>query len=423
MHDGRSYPRPHSGYPSADWASLTEPVVRDLLGEPNPRLSRPNRGELRYGTRGSLVVKIPPHSRAGQWYDFEAGTGGGLISLVEHIQGTPRAEAISWLRDRGHVDSSYTRPPAPGSSVVQTGERRLRQGNSRQERQAEALRILARRLWAASEPLPIATESPAGRWRDHRKIGRPGMPWPADLRWIPVEVLHRGWQISPDVAGAIVAPLAAVADWMDSWPTPPEPVAIHLVAIDKQGNKALAWAGRDKTRLNLRTDIARAPAWVIGASPEGLDQAVVVEGVADALGVASRVDATVISTTNLSAMQGAAGNGLGQDLSRWTHAMIYADDDRKPDRKGAPPGLRGGTSLRRAIQAAGGTAEVRHLPGGKDAADWAAANPFLPLDEDAFAKYAQTLRDMYPAWPRWEVARRASIETTTKLGDLHDHSP
>ena len=23
MHDGRSYPRPHSGYPSADWASLT----------------------------------------------------------------------------------------------------------------------------------------------------------------------------------------------------------------------------------------------------------------------------------------------------------------------------------------------------------------------------------------------------------------
>lgn len=172
MHDGRSYPRPHSGYPSADWASLTEPVVRDLLGEPNPRLSRPNRGELRYGTRGSLVVKIPPNSRAGQWYDFEAGTGGGLISLVEHIQGTPRAEAISWLRDRGHVDSSYTRPPAPGSSVVQTGERRLRQGNSRQERQAEALRILARRLWAASEPLPIATESPAGRWRDHRITGR-----------------------------------------------------------------------------------------------------------------------------------------------------------------------------------------------------------------------------------------------------------
>ena len=84
---------------------------------------------------------------------------------------------------------------------------------------------------------------------------------------------------------------------------PPEPVAIHLVAINKQGNKALAWAGRDKTRLNLRTDITRAPAWVIGASPEGLDQAVVVEGVADALGVASRVDATVISTTNLSAVR------------------------------------------------------------------------------------------------------------------------
>ena len=412
MHDHRSHPRTSSGYHSTDWASLTEPVVSELLGEPNSRLSKPGQGELRFRTKGSLVVNVPPHSRAGQWHDFEANTGGGLVALVAHIQGMPRAEAIQWLRDRGHLDSPYTWPPTSSSYGSPTGDRNQQRDTSRQDRQAEGRRRLAQSLWAASEPVPVAAESPAGRWREHRHLWRPGHPWPAHLRWISVKALRRGWQISPDVAGAIVAPLAPVEDWVKAWPTTPELVAIHLVAIDNEGNKAWAWEGRDKTRLNMLAKSKAVPAWVIGASPEGLEQAVVVEGVADALGVASRVAATVISTTNLAAMQGAAVNGFNTALSCWTHVMVYADDDRRPDREGAPPGLRGGASLRRAIEAAGGTAEVRHLPGGKDGADWAAANPFFPLDEAAFAAYAQTLCEMYPTWPRWEIARRASIETT-----------
>ena len=399
--------------PAPDWARVMEAVSHELMGDPNPKLSKPARGELRYGNKGALVVNIPPHQRAGQWKDFDTNARGGVVDFVAHIQGATREDAIRWLRERGHLENPSRSPKRyslPRGNPSQTEGNK--KSDHQQALQGESLRRLAKRLWAASQPLSVKEDSPPGLWLAARNLWRPGHPWPANLRWIPAVSLRGGWIVPPEVAGAIVAPLATVDAWREAWPSSPDPVAVHLVAIDAQGQKGWAWQGRDKTRLNLLPDTPPAPVWVIGASPEGLDQVVVVEGVADALGVASRVAATVVSTTNLAAMQGAADNHLGETLSRWDHVMIYADDDRRPDREGAPPGLRGGASLRRAIQAGGGTAEVRHLPGGKDGADWAAANPFLPLDDDAFATYAQTLLEMYPTWPRWEIARRASIETT-----------
>ena len=46
---------------------MIEPVVLDLLGEPNPRLSTGS--DWRYGNRGSLSVRCG----RGDWYDHEAG--------------------------------------------------------------------------------------------------------------------------------------------------------------------------------------------------------------------------------------------------------------------------------------------------------------------------------------------------------------
>ena len=389
-----------------------EPVARELLGEPNAGLSKPSSGELRFRNRGSMSVNVPPHSKAGSFYDHESATGGGVIDLVEHVQGVSREGAIAWLQDRGHLADSYTRPSAPVAPVAQKAPQKSTQPARPKTPQSEKLQRLGKRLWSASLPLPREADSPAGRWREARNLWRPGLPWPAHLRWIPEDVFRKLWKISPDVAGVIVAPLATVSDWLESWPNRPKPVAIHLIAIGELGRKAYAWQNRDKLRLNLVSEIPTPPVLIIGASPERKLQCVLVEGVADALGVASRVDATVIATVNLSSMQGAQKNGLGVDLTWWDHVMIYADDDRKPDRIGAPPGLRGATSLRRAIEAAGGSADVRHLPGGKDGADWAAAQPFVSLDNDTFSRYSLTLKEMYPAWPPWERARTASICTT-----------
>ena len=58
-----------------------ETLVRELLGECNGALSDVGRGELRFGRHGSLSVKVPPHPRAGVWFDYEAWEGGGVAEF------------------------------------------------------------------------------------------------------------------------------------------------------------------------------------------------------------------------------------------------------------------------------------------------------------------------------------------------------
>jgi hypothetical protein len=68
---------------------LMEPVARRLLGEPNSKLSKPQK-ELRWGNHGSMSVDLAK----GAFYDHESGVGGGVLDL-----GCDRAEAVSWLRN------------------------------------------------------------------------------------------------------------------------------------------------------------------------------------------------------------------------------------------------------------------------------------------------------------------------------------
>ena len=60
-----------------DFECLARPVALALLGDPNPRMSTAR--ELRYGRKGSLAVRLD----SGQWFDHEAGAGGGVIARVK----------------------------------------------------------------------------------------------------------------------------------------------------------------------------------------------------------------------------------------------------------------------------------------------------------------------------------------------------
>jgi len=73
----------------------SEIVARDLLGEPNKRLS--NGRELRYGEHGKIVVRISG-DKAGMWHDFSESKGGDLFSLVTHVRGGEFKEAAEYLR-------------------------------------------------------------------------------------------------------------------------------------------------------------------------------------------------------------------------------------------------------------------------------------------------------------------------------------
>jgi Ti-type conjugative transfer relaxase TraA len=73
----------------------SEIVARDLLGEPNKRLS--NGRELRYGEHGKIAVAICGE-KAGMWHDFSSDKGGDLFDLVQYARGGEFKTVAEYLR-------------------------------------------------------------------------------------------------------------------------------------------------------------------------------------------------------------------------------------------------------------------------------------------------------------------------------------
>jgi hypothetical protein len=92
-----------------EWVLMIEPVARELLGEPNKRLS--NGTELRFGARGSVSIDLTK----GTFYDFETEEGGGVIDLVaREVKGV---EPATWLRERGYLPESDDDAPRKPKSA------------------------------------------------------------------------------------------------------------------------------------------------------------------------------------------------------------------------------------------------------------------------------------------------------------------
>ncbi len=77
-----------------DYAAHIGEIAKRLFGEPNKSLS--NATEWRFGSRGSLSIKINgPHR--GTWHDHEREAGGGVLDLVILERGGNRKDAAQWL--------------------------------------------------------------------------------------------------------------------------------------------------------------------------------------------------------------------------------------------------------------------------------------------------------------------------------------
>lgn len=81
-----------------DFAALIEDVARHFWGDPNPKLS--SKTELRWGGQGSRAVFL---DGPGNWKDFEADIGGGVIDLVKAERKCSKAEAIEWLEGENFI--------------------------------------------------------------------------------------------------------------------------------------------------------------------------------------------------------------------------------------------------------------------------------------------------------------------------------
>lgn len=91
-----------------EYRGLIGPVARQLLDEPNAKLSKPN--DLRFGTKGSLSVNLDKDS----WYDHETGEGGGVLDLVSRHTGRP--DGRQWLIENGHLQQAIPpRSPSPAA--------------------------------------------------------------------------------------------------------------------------------------------------------------------------------------------------------------------------------------------------------------------------------------------------------------------
>jgi len=73
----------------------TDQIARDLLGEPNKKLS--NGRTLRFGEHGKIAVRISGE-RMGTWYDFSSSTGGDIFALVQEKQACDFKAAAEYLR-------------------------------------------------------------------------------------------------------------------------------------------------------------------------------------------------------------------------------------------------------------------------------------------------------------------------------------
>ncbi|GAB5374999.1 MAG: hypothetical protein AcusKO_14610 [Acuticoccus sp.] len=100
-----------------EFANLIGPVAERLLGTPNKAVS--TRDELRFGTRGSLSVKVGgPHK--GTWRSHEDAVGGGVLDLIAHQRSCDRLGAMEWLKAEFPDIAGLPERPQGGKSIVAT---------------------------------------------------------------------------------------------------------------------------------------------------------------------------------------------------------------------------------------------------------------------------------------------------------------
>lgn len=89
-------PRPRQLFLTADEETRLNSFAPDIVKVFRPTaLMRPDRCNLRFGAKGSLLLRS-----TGTWSDFEASkSGDGTLALIAHLLGCTLAEAIAWACD------------------------------------------------------------------------------------------------------------------------------------------------------------------------------------------------------------------------------------------------------------------------------------------------------------------------------------
>jgi hypothetical protein len=143
-------------------------IALDLLGSPNKKLSS---GKiLKYGSKGSMAITTSG-PKAGTWYDFEAGEGGDIISLVQREKGLDFKGAADYLKDFFGVSKQVSLKLVHDNEVGEIYGKTQEQVHKEEQKQAKD-QFKVNHLFEKSKN--ITAKTVASRYlRDERKVVLP----------------------------------------------------------------------------------------------------------------------------------------------------------------------------------------------------------------------------------------------------------
>ena len=366
------------------------------------------RGECHGGTHSGTALNWRDGTDGGLMVKCHAGCcWRGAVAGLERLSGLKILGAMNRNEGRWTVRPGKRGPvtvkkvPAPEPQAVLGSE---------PPPQYPSIREKIAALRGQHEEVPLDPGNPARRWLTHFNVWRPELPAPTFLRWLPIDSKFWGSRPrisgpdSPGSAGALIAPLAPLRDWMREWPKIPLPWGFTFVFVSEDGSPATGLSRAGK-RVNKKSWGARKDSVVCVGDPREPSVWRICEGLKDAFAVGSRFEGCVITTigadigTHLS-----IGSTIQQVAATGIPARVYADRDEV-----SMAGQRAGLKTVDAIRRAGGSAQLLLPPEGiKDAGEWAGATAFRDVS-DALVSYRDTFMDIDPQLPDWEAARIASV--------------
>jgi putative DNA primase/helicase len=323
-------------------------LARELLGQPTLRSSR----EWRWGRHGSLSL-VMSGAKAGQWFDHEAGQGGGFVDLIARELKTDWRGARVWAAERTDL-APRDLPPRLAAGPARRAAKPeppalLDPPVSREEDRTERARRAAEATWRLAKPAS----------NDHPYLHRKGVG---------------AHGLRSDGAGRLIVPLRDLDG------------VLHTVEfIAEDGSKRYLPGGAKAGHFCL-----------IGGPLDGTQTILICEGWATGASVHEASGLPVVAAMDA----GNLGKVAAALRQRFPDAVItiIADNDDKPDRQDNP----GVTAATKAARAIGARLAVPPAPG--DANDLAAARGLEAIARlIAEADFIAEPEPTYPA-PRLSVA-------------------
>ena len=220
-------------------------------------------------------------------------------------------------------------------------------------------------------------DHPFRAWARVRNLLHPFCAVPGGIRW----QRYRG--------GAVVAGIFPLNAWGKDGIPKDEPMAVQLVAIDRQGNKRYV-LGKNKDLNKCSYGPVSAGVFLLGDPTSGRMN--IVEGVADALAVYSREPGAVLATLGTSTTLPNKPDVIDHLCTRET--WLYPDNDENK------AGDKGAEALINCIHKKSPGAVVREPTSraSGDPGDWAKRTPFVEIEQYDFEEKSGMFFDSGLSW-------------------------